>query len=399
MAGFLEAMGVRPVLNAAGTLTRLSGGPIRPEAVAAMAEAASLCVDMAELQAAASRRIADVTGAEAGYVTPGAASALLLGAAAAIARLSTARMARMPETAGVPADFVVARSHRNSYDVAVRTAGARLVEVGLPDRLSGAGVRDAEPHEYADAIGPATAGILFVAQPGTLPTLPQIVAVAREAEVPVLVDAAAQLPPAANLRRFIAEGADLVAFSGGKAIGGPPASGFLAGRADLVTSAALQHLDLDVVAELWRPPVALIDAARLKGPPRHGVGRACKIGKEQVAGFLAALDAFVAEGDAARHARWLAIVEEIAAGLSGSPGRLELRVAGDTGAVPKLALHLHGGADAARALILALEDGTPRVAVEQGAHRAGTVVFNPVCLSTADASLVAAAARAALALG
>jgi len=397
MAGMFDRLGVRPVLNAAGTLTRLSGGPIRPEAVEAMAEAAALCVDMAELQAAASRRIAAVTGAEAGYVTPGASSALLLGAAAMIAGLSTARMARMPQTGDAPAEVVVARSHRNSYDVALRTAGARLVEVGLPDRVSGAGVRDAEPHEYADAIGPMTAGILFVAREGALPSLPEVAAVAQAAGVPVLVDAAAELPPAANLRRFVAEGADLVCFSGGKAIGGPPASGFLAGRADLVMSAALQHLDLDVVADLWRPPASLVDRARLAGPPRHGVGRACKIGKEQVAGFLAALDAFVAEGDAPRHARWRAAVEEIAGGLSGVCGRVELGACGDVEAVPKLALHLPGGAQAARALILALDEGRPRVAVEQGAYRAGTVVFNPVCLGPGEPWRVAEATRAAMA--
>jgi L-seryl-tRNA(Ser) seleniumtransferase len=162
-------------------------------------------------------------------------------------------------------------------------------------------------------------------------------------------------------------------------------------------AAALQHLDLDVVAALWRPPAALIDTARLKGPPRHGVGRACKIGKEQVAGLLAALEAFVEEGDAARHARWLEVVEAIASGLPRAGLTLEIRGTAEAGAVPKLAVSLSGGDAAARALISALEDGCPRVTVEQGEHRTGTVVFNPVCLQSGDGPRVAEATRAALA--
>ena len=114
--------------------------------------------------------------------------------------------------------------------------------MGLPDRYAGAGVRDAEAWEIADAINERTAAVFYVADAA--------VAAAAGAEwsrwptppdVPVLVDAAAQLPPPANLRRFIAEGADLVAFSGGKAIGGPQGSGILCGRRDLIMSAALQH--------------------------------------------------------------------------------------------------------------------------------------------------------------
>src|SRR5215468_846481 len=270
-----EELGVRTIINAKGPSTRLSGGVLDDEVAVAMVEASRHCVDIAELQSAASRIIAEITGAEAGYVTSGAAAGLLLGAAACMTGLNPGRMARLPVTAGMKHEVVMARSQRNFYDHAVRTAGARIVEVGLPDRYAGAGVRDAEAWEIADAIGAETAAVCYVANSRAQPALVEVVRVAHHAGVPVIVDAAGQLPPVGNLRRFLAEGADLVSFSGGKAIGGPQGSGILAGKRDLIMSAVLQQLDLDMYWEQWSPPKALIDKDRLKGAPQHGVGRPC----------------------------------------------------------------------------------------------------------------------------
>ncbi|MCC7048199.1 MAG: hypothetical protein IT562_15910, partial [Alphaproteobacteria bacterium] len=214
-----DRLGVRPIINACGPSTRLSGGVMRPEVAQAMAEAAQACVDIAALQAAAGRQIAAATGAEAGYVTAGAAAGLMLGAAACVTGLDPARINRLPDTAGMKNECVIARSQRNMYDHAVAQAGLHLVEVGIPDRYAGAGVRDAQAWEYEAAIGERTALVLWVADAAAEPPLAEVAKVAHAKGVPVLVDAAAQLPPVENLRRFIAEGADLVAFSGGKAIG------------------------------------------------------------------------------------------------------------------------------------------------------------------------------------
>ena len=142
---------------------------------------------------------------------------------------------------------------------------------------------------------------------------------ARARGVPVLVDAAAQLPPKANLRRFVAAGADLVVFSGGKAIGGPQASGILCGRRDLVAAAALQMLDMDYPEGAFAPPAGFIDPARLRGLPPHGIGRPCKVGKEQVVGLLAALDLFVREDEAGELRRQVRLLEELAAALAPLP--------------------------------------------------------------------------------
>src|SRR3954469_20673676 len=133
-----QRLGVRTIVNASGPSTRLSGGLMRSEVAAAMAEASQWCVDVAELQARASEILAEATGAEAGYVTAGAAAGLMLAAAACIARLDPARMNRLPDTAGMPNEIIIARSQRNMYDHAVLLAGAKLVEIGIPDRYSGA---------------------------------------------------------------------------------------------------------------------------------------------------------------------------------------------------------------------------------------------------------------------
>jgi L-seryl-tRNA(Ser) seleniumtransferase len=371
-----DHLGVAPVINAAGTNTRLSGGMMHPEVTAAMAEAATACVDMLDLQAAASRAIAEATGAEAGIVTCGASAALLLGAAACMTGLDVAAMDALPEAAP-RSDFVMARSQRNMYDRALRVAGARIVEVGIPDRFSGAGVRDATAAEIAAAIGPRTAGVLWVAQPWSEPALPEVARVAQAAGVPVLVDAAAQLPPAGNLRRFVEEGADLVCFSGGKAIGGPQASGILAGRRELVAAALLQMLDLDLPDAQFRLPPEFAGNTAPPRLPHHGIGRSCKAGKEEIVGLLVALRRFVAEGDAPRTARLRARLEAVRTAMGDASAEIT------DGAVPLLLLRLPDAA-AARAAEARLRAHRPAIHVGQGRLREGVLVVNPLALAERD---------------
>jgi len=378
------------IINAAGTLTRLSGGPLAPGVLAAMAAADAVSLDMAALQAHASRVIATATGAEAGLVSSGAAAGLLLSAAAVLARLDIGTMNRLPQTDG-PDEIVVSRSHRNGYDHALRAAGAKLVEVGLPEPTAGAGIRDAEPWEYDAAIGPRTAAILYVANPRARPDLQQIAAVAHARDIPVIVDAAAELPPAANLRRFIAEGADLVVFSGGKVLAGPAGSGLLCGRRDLIMSAALQSLDMDFLLAEWQPPADFIDLARLHGLPRQGIGRGCKVGKHDVLGLLAALDHFLSEGDAARHCRWLAVCERIVAGI-GAPRDMAVAVAGTdhVGLVPVVELRF-GDPDQAGSFNDRLLQRPVPIHLARNGFEADRLFVNPICLREQDvAPLIAA---------
>lgn len=388
MTDIYGTLGVRRIINAYGTNTRLSGGMMAPEVVAAMAEAARACVEMHELQAAASRAIAEATGAEAGIVTSGAAAALTLGAAACMARLDPGAMNRLPDTAGMADEFIVVRSQRNMYDRALRVAGGRIVEVGIPDRYSGPGVRDASAGEVADAITDRTAAVFHLAGENAEPTLPEVARVAHARGVPVLVDAAAQLPPASNLRRFIAEGADLVCFSGGKALGGPQASGILAGRRDLVSSALAQMLDLDLPEAQFVAPPEFAPLNQMRFLPHHGIGRGGKAGKEEIVGLIVALRRFLAEDPALRTARWTARLEALRDSV---PGALLLPDGAKPG-LPLLELRFPDRGAAARAEA-ALRSRDPAVHVDASRIRHGVLAVNPIALDDADLPLLAAALR------
>lgn len=222
--------------------------------------------------------IAELTGAEAGYVTTGAAAGLALGMAACVAGLDVGKMDRLPDTTGMLRnEVVVQRGHRNAYDHAIRTAGIRFVEVGY---LGYPGAGGTFGWQIDEAITERAAAVAcpILDTPGTL-TLPEVAEIAH-ARIPVIVDAAAELPPRSNLRRFIAEGANIITYSGGKAIGGPQASGILAGRADLIASVALQHQDMDVRAVTWNKR-ELLSQGRVRDP-RQGFGRSMKVGREEV---------------------------------------------------------------------------------------------------------------------
>lgn len=313
-----EELDVPEVINGMGTKTRLSGTCMRPAAADAMREAAKGFARISDLQARASELIAEVTGAEAGYVPSGAAAALTLAAAACIAGDDLALMACLPETDDVPAEIVIPRTHRNGYDHALRAAGATLVEVGNNDFTLGSGATNVERWELDAAIGPETVAVAYTANPQTEPSLETVVEVAHANDVPVIVDAASQLPPSRNLSRFTNAGADLVALSGGKAIRGPQATGILAGREKLIRSVALQHLDMHANAAVWIPS-GLIDPTSLSGIPRQGLGRSMKVGKEEIVGLIRALEGFVAEDDTDVLAEWHRRAERIAEGLASSP--------------------------------------------------------------------------------
>ena len=402
MTGFLQRLGVPRRLNAAGTLTRLGGALMAPEVLQAMQEAAVASVDVAELQTAASARIAELTGAQAGLVTSGASAGLTLATAACLAGWDAARMAALPDTRGMPARMLMLRTHRNSYDHAARLAGAQIVDVGHNDRGTGAGVRGVEPWEIESAVDAQTAGFVFVAGAGGAAALPVVSEVMHRHGLPVVVDAAAQLPPASNLHRFVDQGADLVVFSGGKALGGPQASGLLTGRRDLVGSALLQMMDMDVHPATWAP-AELVDTARLRGTPLHGIGRGFKVGKEEIAGLLCALERFVARDEAAQVDVWTQRLRAMAVSLGGQLLlRAALREAAPGGrAVPALDLTIgaEGRPDpaAAAALCRRLQAQARPVHLAEDRLDEGVLTINPLALSQQDDSALVAGLVAALA--
>jgi D-glucosaminate-6-phosphate ammonia-lyase len=377
----LARLGVKRRINVAGTLTRLGGSLMEPEVLLAMAQAADASVDIAELQTAASSVIAQATGAQAGIVTSGASAGLTLATAACLARWDVTRMAALPDTRGMPNQVLMARNHRNSYDHAIRLAGAHIVDIGHNDRGTGAGIRGLEPWEIEAAITPQTAAMVFVATAQTTDDLPAVLRVVQARGLPVIVDAAAQLPPRANLQRFIAAGADLVVYSGGKAIGGPQSSGILAGRRDLIGSALLQMMDMDVSPQTWSP-AGLIDRQALTGIPHHGIGRGFKVGKEEIAGLVCALERFVARDESA-HARALgARLLDITLALAGVSG-LSVRLIDATERAPIPSLELDVGARAL-AIVGRLQAGDPPVHVGERLADSGILTINPQTLRPED---------------
>ena len=257
-------IGVRPFINARGTWTYLSGSLELPEVKAAKQQAADYFVDIFELQRAAGKRLAELSGAESGLVTSGAAGAMAAATAACIAGTDPAKVWQLPDTTGLKHE-VVMFGGRSAFDSAIRLAGGKLVIARGHDELKA-------------AINPNTAMIYTTALGERLE---RAIAVARAANVPLLLDDAAGIPPIENLRLYARMGCDLYAFSGGKGMCGPQCTGVLLGRKDL------------------------IEAALANSSPWEGaVCRAMKVGKEEIMGCLAAVEAWTKMDLAALDRQW-----------------------------------------------------------------------------------------------
>ena len=288
-----ERLGVRKIVNAQGNVTRIGGSIMPPEVLEAMAEASRSYVSIDELNARIGERIAELLDVEAAYVCSGAAGGLMLAAAACMAGSDPEKIVALPDTHGMPNEIVAQRFHRSPYNQSMLAAGAKIVEVG--------GDRGATAAEMSKAIGPKTAAVFFSVLP--LPgiwevglSLEEVVEIAHARGKPVIVDASATLPPLEHLRRFPGTGADLVAFSGGKALEGPQPTGILCGRRDLIRAAALNS------------------------NPNHAIGRPMKVGKEEMAGLLAAVELYFKRDHQADRRRWEAMCTHVARELEGVAG-------------------------------------------------------------------------------
>lgn len=389
-----EKYGLAPIINASGAVTRLGGAPMPAAVLDAFQRAASETVPLDQLQAAASRQIAEITQTEAALVTAGSAAALTLGTAAILTRFDLGRMERLPHC-DFPCEFVIAREQRSGYDHAIRAAGARLVEVGFNEIVSNAGVRRTEAWEYEAAFGPETAGVVYVEAPDARPSLKDVVARAHRHNLPVLVDAAGELPPRGNLSAIAATGADLVAFSGGKAIRGPQSTGILCGRRSLIAAAALQMLDMDDHPELWDPPADWLDRTQLDGLPRHGIGRGMKVSKEEIIALLTALELFTADAYGPERAAFRGYLERIIAALSETPATCRLFDPADGERPPVLEIQLNESRLGATAVEVCrrLRNGQPPIYVGHGRLAAGTLVIHPLCLNAESAQTLAGRLR------
>ena len=284
-------LGVTPIINASGSVTRYGGTRTRPEVLEQMAGTARVMVNIDELNEKAGEEIARLTGAEAGLVCSGAAGGLLLQAAACIAGSDPVKMRRLPDTQGMKNEIIIQTMHRFPYDQAYRAAGARLVPVG--DYLF------SHPWELEGAINERTAAVAYLCAPFSsrrVMPLAQVCGIAHAHGVPVIVDAASMLPPRENLHRYLRYGADMVVFSGGKGVRGPQGAGILCGRRDL------------------------IEAAAANGSPAQFLGRPMKVAKEEIVGLVTALTAFVQEDEDTETAAYEALAQRIVDAFVETPG-------------------------------------------------------------------------------
>jgi len=275
-----QALGLRPIVNASGTMTVLGASIMVPQAVAAMAAIATEFVEIGQLHAAAGREIAQATGAEAGFVTASCASAITLSVAGSMTGERLLAIERLPDSTGLRNEVLVQTGHLVGYGASLQQSiamsGARVVTVGT--------VSGAQPYQLDEAISERTACSVFVVSHMTVQYamlgLEQVCAICHARGIPVIVDAASEY----DLRGFLARGADIVVYSGHKFLGGPT-SGIVAGRKDLVRAASLHN---------------------------RGIGRGMKVGKESIAGVMAALQAWqqrdhaaIRAGEDAALACWL----------------------------------------------------------------------------------------------
>jgi L-seryl-tRNA(Ser) seleniumtransferase len=275
--------GVPHVINCVGYATRVGGSTPAPGVLAAMANAHETFIEMDDLLNAASQIIARCTGAEAGIVTCGAGASLTLAGAACLAGSDVEKMEALPDAMNFARNRIVYPTpHAFDYDHAVRLCGAQVdfVDYENGDALS----------KIENAISQKTAAVGYVwKRTNQKPSLREVADIAHRHDLPLIVDGALSLPPIENLKKHISDGADLVALSGGKHLGGPQASGILFGRRDLVRSAWLQMADMDVRAATWSLR-DWMDEGFVSRPPRHGIGRSMKVSKEAIVGVLAALE-------------------------------------------------------------------------------------------------------------
>lgn len=361
-------LGVRRVVNAADTYTALGGGRWSPGVVAAVGQASGHHVRLGELIEAAGAHLAEAIGVPAALPVAGAAAGLTACAVACMTRGDAALAARLPGRVPAAHEFLMLKSQRTGYDAAVELTGARIRDLGKSD---------APPSwDLAGEVDHATAAFLWLAGDEferNSPPLEEVAAAARRAGVPLIVDAAAQVPPYANLREYHDRGADLVVFSGGKGLRGPQGSGLVVGDAELIR------------------------ACRLAAFPQQFVGRPAKVSKEMIVGLVTAVDEALATDPAESWTRWEAILDAVEEVVPDGLASYRVRRGRMGQDCPRL--YLRWEVPGLTAADLARDFGELAVPVEIGLDRpsASEIFINPFSILPDELDYLVAAVREVLA--
>ena len=358
-----DELGIKPVIHAAGTITSFGGSMPRSEVIEAMALASTSFVGLVELNEKVGEYIAQVTGAEAGMVVSGAAGGVVLSIAACMTGKNVGFVRQLPNTTGMKNELAIQKIHRGGYSDMYTYAGAKFNEAGS--------VNGCLAEELDLAINENTAAVAYLFAPGVMTnglTLSEVSEIAHSRGVPVIVDAAAMLPPKSNLRRYISEGADLVTMSGGKYIRGPQGAGLLFGRKDL------------------------IEAATLNMAPNHSIGRPQKVTKDEMVGMHTALKLFMETDDEAQFLEYRETLTPIQKKLKHVQGiDVSVKETASKYHVPTLVIGLRSsesGRDP-NELLQQLLDGEPRVFMTYDANEDALSV-NPINLQPGEGLLLGA---------
>ena len=366
-------LGVRKVVNAAGTYTMVGGARMSERTLDAMKEAARSHVVIKELQAKVHERLALLTKNEAAFVTNGAACGLHIAGAAAVARYYGRPHASLSSEQIAKCEIIIHRAHRNPYDWAVKLLGTKLVEIGFPNMILPTTSEDLELAVTEDTV----AIYYFFMQPGGwMPqgalSFEKTLEVAKRHGIPVIVDAAAQLPPVDNLWRITEQGASVCLFSGGKDLCGPQASGLAVGKKDFME---------------WMEKTAF---------PTYGVGRMFKVGREEIVGLLSAVEEYVSMDHDARNAWCEEQIVKMRNAFGGS-GIIEVERVFPNEAgqpIPQMIVRFKPpeskklSEDVSAFVLRRLRDGNPSI-FTMAADGSGVFV-NPVTLREGETELIAA---------
>lgn len=262
MTNIYKKLGVPTIINASGSMTELGGSVMEPKAAAALAEASQHYVHLPSLKRAVEKRIAGLLEVQDVCISSCATAGLILSAAACMACTDEQRIKALPVSEGFPNVFLTPEVHRNRFDHALQVAGGKIRTF------------DTDLVQFEKMVSQKeVAGVYFTLSwfcQGDYIPIQKASQIAHKYKVPLVIDAAAQLPPLSNFRRFLDEGADLVVFSGGKTIRGPQVSGLVLGNKKLV------------------------EACRLNNSPNiETIGRGMKISKEEIVALLVALETYL----------------------------------------------------------------------------------------------------------
>ena len=334
----------------------------RPEVIEAMAMASTSFVGLLELNEKVGEYIAQITGAEAGMVSSGAAGGVVLSMAACMTGKNVGFVRQLPNTTGMKNELAIQKIHRGGYSDMYTFAGAKFNEAGT--------VNGCLAEELELSINENTAAVAYLFAPGAMTnglTLREVSDIAHARGVPVIVDAAAMLPPKSNLRTYIEDGADLVTMSGGKYIRGPQGAGLLFGKKDL------------------------IEAATLNTAPNHSIGRPQKVTKDEMVGLHTALKLFMESDDEAQFVEYREVLGPIQNKLESIPGiDLAIQHTAKRYHVPTLVIGLRtseSGRDSKK-ILQQLIDGEPRVFMTYDANE-DSISVNPINLQPGEGPLIA----------